>query len=422
MERLQLSNCFRRSAIQPDAAQKMIQQHIRPGDVERVPLEEAFGRRLAADVFASDPMPHFCRSGMDGFAIRWESTIGASSDQPVVLEVIESIPCGSTPTRAITGNMASRIMTGAMVPEGANAVVMLEIAECFEQEGKTFISIKKEQKEGQNITLTGFELAKGDLVLEKGRKIHAGEIALLAAFGAGTVIVFKRPKVAIFATGSELLGVHAPLEPGKIRNSNTHMLAAQVREAGGTPILLETIPDDAERAMERITDAFSIADCVITTGGVSVGDYDIMVDIFDAWKGTTLFNKVMMRPGSPTTVGVMKDKFLFALSGNPGACFVGFELFVRPVLWGMQGKKDVLPPEATAFLGEDFTKVNAYHRFVRAKSYIEDGKVYVKMAGPDQSSVMLSIKDSDCLMVIPPGGRGVLAGEKVRMIQLGVMD
>ncbi|SCW52964.1 molybdopterin molybdotransferase [Paenibacillus tianmuensis] len=422
MERLQLSNRFRRNAIQPDVAQKRIQHHIRLGDVERVPLEEAFGRRLAADVFASDHMPHFCRSGMDGFAIRWESTISASSDLPVVLEVIESIPCGSTPTKAITGNTASRIMTGAMVPDGANAVVMLEIAECFEQDGKTFISIKKEQKEGQNITLTGFELAKGELVLEKGRKIHAGEIAVLAAFGVGTVNVFKRPKVAIFATGSELLGVHSPLEPGKIRNSNTHMLAAQVREAGGTPILMESIPDDVDQAMEQITAALSMADCVITTGGVSVGDYDIMVDIFDAWEGTTLFNKVMMRPGSPTTVGVVKDKFLFALSGNPGACFVGFELFVRPVLWGMQGKKDVLPPEATAFLGEDFTKVNAYHRFVRAKGYIEDGKLYVKMAGPDQSSVMLSIKDSDCLMIIPPGGRGVLAGEKVRIIKLGVTE
>ncbi|WP_036713354.1 gephyrin-like molybdotransferase Glp [Paenibacillus ehimensis] len=422
MESLQLSNRFRRHAIRPDEAQKRILHHIRPGDVEQVPLEEAFGRRLAAHVFASDNMPHFCRSGMDGFAIQAESTVGASSDQPVLLEVVESIPCGSTPAKAITGKTASRIMTGAMVPEGANAVVMLEIAECFEQDGKTFISIKKEQKAGQNVTPTGFELAKGDLVLEKGRKINTGEIALLAAFGAGTVHVFKRPKVAIFATGSELLGLHVPLEPGKIRNSNTYMLAAQVREAGGIPILMESIPDDAERAMEKITDAFSKADCVITTGGVSVGDYDIMVDIFAAWEGMTLFNKVMMRPGSPTTVGVREDKFLFALSGNPGACFVGFELFVRPVLWGMQGKKDVLPPEATAFSGEDFTKVNAYHRFVRAKSYIEDGKVYVKMAGPDQSSVMLSIKDSDCLMVIPPGGRGVLAGEKVSIIQLGVPD
>ena len=145
MERLQQANRFRRKAIQPDEAQRLIQNHIRLGDVELVQLEEAFGRRLASDVYATDDMPHFRRSGMDGFAIRSESTIGASFDKPVILEVIENIPCGSTPTKAITGNSASRIMTGAMVPDGANAVVMLEIAESFEQDGKTFILIKKEQ-------------------------------------------------------------------------------------------------------------------------------------------------------------------------------------------------------------------------------------------------------------------------------------
>lgn len=422
MERSQLTNRFRRKAISTDEAQRIIKHHIRHGNIEHVPLEEAQGRRLAADLFATDHMPHFCRSGMDGFAIRSESTIGASSDHPILLEVIENIPCGSTPTKAIAENTASRIMTGAMVPSGANAVVMLEVAESFVRDGKTFISIKKEQTEGQHVTPIGFELAQGELVLERGRKIHAGEIALLAAFGMGTVEVFKRPQVAIFATGSELLSLDAPLAPGKIRNSNTYMLAAQIRDAGGIPILMESIPDDADRAMEALTRAFSVADMVITTGGVSVGDYDIMVDIFDAWEGTMLFNKVMMRPGSPTTVGVKEGKFLFALSGNPGACFVGFELFVRPVLWGMQGKKDVLPPEAIACLGEDFTKVNAYPRFVRGKSYIEDGKFYVKQAGHDQSSVMLSIKDSGCLIVIPPGGCGVLAGERVKIIRLGTAE
>ncbi|WP_337589389.1 gephyrin-like molybdotransferase Glp [Paenibacillus contaminans] len=412
-------NRFRRKAVQVEEAQRKIIELVRLGESEVVRLEDAFGRRLACDVHAANDMPHFRRSGMDGFAVQAEATAGASPESPVTLEVIENIPCGSRPAKAVNGKTASRIMTGAMVPDGADAVIMLEMTETFERDGKTFISIKKEILAGQNVAPIGVEVTTGELILEKGAKINAGEAALLAAFGIGELSVFKRPRVAIFSTGSELLDIHSPLEPGKIRNSNTYMLAMLVRDAGGIPQLHESIPDDAELAMRRISAAMAASDFVITTGGVSVGDYDIMADIFDAWDGTMLFNKVTMRPGSPTTAGMWKEKFLFALSGNPGACFVGFELFVRPVLWGMQGKMEVTPPKATAFLGEDFQKVNAYHRFVRGKSYVENGRLLVKQTGPDRSSLMLSIKDSDCLIVIPPGGSGTSAGELVDIIKLG---
>ena len=418
MERVNQIDRFRREAIQVDEAQQRIINHIRFGDEEWLGLEEAFGRRLATDMAAAHNMPHFRRSGMDGFAIDSESTSGASYEQPAILEVIENIPCGAVPTKKVTSKTASRIMTGAMLPEGANTVIMLEMTETFLQDGKTFVSIRKELKRAQNVSTIGMELAEGDFLLEKGRKINAGEVALLAAFGHGTVNVFKRPKVAIFATGSEFIKINEPLQIGKIRNSNSYMLAAQVRDAGGIPVLMGAIPDEADIAKEKIMNAFSIADFIITTGGVSVGDYDILADFFAGWKGTKLFNKVTMRPGSPTTVGVWEDKFLFALSGNPGACFVGFELFVRPVIWGMQGKRDILPQATTAYIGEDFTKVNAYHRFVRGRSYVEEGKLFVRQTGIDQSSITLSIKDSDCLIVIPPGGRGVQKGELVKIIKL----
>ncbi|TQK63942.1 putative molybdopterin binding protein [Brevibacillus sp. AG162] len=157
---------------------------------------------------------------------------------------------------------------------------------------------------------------------------------------------------------------------------------------------------------------------MITSGGVSVGDYDILVDILEKWEGKVLFNKVAMRPGSPTSAGVWNDQFLFALSGNPGACFVGFELFVRPVTLGMQGIQNRYLQDFTAFLGEDFTKVNAYPRYVRGKSYVIDGKVFVKPVGIDQSSVTVSIKDSDCLIKIPPGGKGILQSELVSALML----
>jgi molybdopterin molybdotransferase len=161
---------------------------------------------------------------------------------------------------------------------------------------------------------------------------------------------------------------------------------------------------------------------VITTGGVSVGDKDVLVDYFQQWKGTMLFNKVAMRPGSPTTVGICNGKMLFSLSGNPGASYVGFELFVRPYLRGMLGQTEKLPQEWTGILDAGYDKGSAYPRYVRGSMSVVDGRLHVKPAGPDKSSIMVSIKDTDCLIVIPAGGRGVRPGEKVRVIRLNTND
>ncbi|MDB5055405.1 MAG: molybdopterin molybdenumtransferase MoeA [Bacilli bacterium] len=418
MEQSDFTKRFQRKAIQVDEAQVRIQNHIRLGDIEEVQLEDAIGRRAAVEIIAPNSMPHFRRSGMDGFAIMAESTTGATSENNQILEVIETIACGAVPTKEVTLYKAARIMTGAMVPLGANAVIMFEMTESLIRNGKTYISISKEIKNGHNITPIGLELTAGEVLLEKGRKIQIGEMAILAAFGFATLPVFKRPQVAILATGSELLNVNEPLQPGKIRNSNMYMLAAQVLDAGGIPLMMDSIPDELEKAKEKILEAYHEADFVITTGGVSVGDYDTLTNLFMDWEGTLLFNKVTMRPGSPTTVGVWNDKFLFALSGNPGACFVGFELFVRPVIWGMQGKKEIGLPKLSAYLAEDFTKVNAYQRYIRGKMFHTQGKLYVKPTGMDQSSVTLTIKDSNCLIIIPSGSKGVQAGELVTIMQL----
>jgi molybdopterin molybdotransferase len=234
------------------------------------------------------------------------------------------------------------------------------------------------------------------------------------------VPVYHRPVVAILSTGSELLDVDQPLAPGKIRDSNTAMLAALVREEGAIPLVIGTVRDDTVAAEEIVERMLAQADAAITTGGVSVGDYDIMVDVFAKWDGTMLFNKVAMRPGSPTTAGVLQDKLLFSLSGNPGACFVGFKLFVRPVLSVLQGAmmdEGGLPKE-TAVLAEDYPKVNAYPRFLRGCSRTERGVVNVVPLDNNQSGSMVSIQDADCLIVIPPGGNGLPAGEVVEVVKL----
>ncbi|MFC7442010.1 gephyrin-like molybdotransferase Glp [Laceyella putida] len=409
---------FNREVVKVADARERLFPHIRVKPTEKLKLEQCVGRYLAQEIVSTSPLPHFHRSSMDGYAIRAADTRGATRERPVLLEVLETIPAGSVPQHPITRGTASRIMTGAAVPEGADAVVMIEWTETIEKDEKTYIYIPRELEPGTHIAPTGSELEQGTLLLGKGQRIGPGEMALLATFGYAEVEVYERPTVAIFATGSELLNVSSPLLPGKIRNSNSYTLLSLLLDAGAIPLMQETLPDEVEQAQAKILDALDRADLVITTGGVSVGDFDILVDIFERWDGRMLFNKVAMRPGSPTTVGVREDKFLFSLSGNPGACFVGFELFVRPVIAGMMGKPDRSLPTFTAVMDEDFTKPSPFERYVRGRYEIVDGQMFVRLAGTEKSSITLTIKDANCLIVVPPGGRGVGKGDKVQAIML----
>ncbi|WP_312149485.1 molybdopterin molybdotransferase MoeA [Paenibacillus odorifer] len=411
-------NKFQREALQVKEAQAKIIKYANPLESEDVSLDECCGRYLAEKVIAPHPFPAFNRSSMDGYAIIAGDTRNCVNGQVVWLEIVDNIPCGAVPAVDITPGTAARIMTGAQVPVGADAVVMLEVTERREEEGKTYVGIRKKLEANSNITPQGFELSQGDLVLPTGRLISAGDIAVLAAFGLHTVKVYRRPKVAIFATGTELLEVHEPLEPGKIRNSNSPMLEALVKETGGVPVMLGAIVDDLELARSKVQMALETYDFVITTGGVSVGDYDIMGDLVREQSGNMLFNKVTMRPGSVTTAAVRGGKLLLALSGNPGACFVGFQLFARPVISLMQSSSKPFLPEWSATLGTDYKRVNNFTRFVRARLEIKDGSLFAYPALIDESSVTVTIKDSDCLIVVPPEEKGLSAGDKVTVIKL----
>ncbi|GIP55990.1 molybdopterin molybdotransferase MoeA [Paenibacillus vini] len=409
---------FKRKAISVKEGQTRILSYVRRSETERVPLPEAQGRILAEDVLAPHPYPHFRRSGMDGFAVISSDTLGCSAETPVFLEVVDEIPCGSLPSVALVPGTVSRIMTGAKVPDEADAVVMFEMTESSESQGRAYIQLKREIKPGSNVTPVGLELQEGELILEKGRRLSAGEISVLATFGIYNVPVVKRPSVAIFSTGSELLGVEEPLQDGRIRNSNTYMLASQIRDAGGEPFILEAIADDLGTARQKVQDAFELYDLVVTTGGVSVGDFDIMADLVAGDDVEMLFNKITMRPGSVTTAAVKNGKLLFALSGNPGACFVGFELFVRPAIGTMLGIGDPFLKEIQVELGREYVKVNNFTRFVRGRLELKEGRFVAFPAALDESSVMITIKDSDVLIVIPPSSRGVAAGEMVSVLQL----
>jgi molybdopterin molybdotransferase len=291
------------------------------------------------------------------------------------------------------------------------------------------VLVKQPPAAWQHIALVGDEIAGGERLAERGTRIGPGQAALLATFGHATVRVFARPRVAVFATGSELLPVEAPLAPGRIRNSNGPMLAAQIERAGGAAQWCGILPDDAAEAQARIRDALAHADLVVTTGGVSVGDYDAMASLFRAGLASgasggfaTVFNKVALRPGSPTSAAVAGDTPIVGLSGNPGACFVGFELFVRPLLLRMQGAQQPLPRTLRAELTDSFAKGSPHDRYLRAKLELTGGIVRVRPLGFAKSGMMVSIQDADALAVIPSGSRGAECGELVDVIPLAYGD
>jgi molybdopterin molybdotransferase len=399
---------FGRKAISVEEARERINGFILLTPTEWTPLSHAFGRRLAQPIHAAQDVPHFRRSGVDGYAVRSADIASASAVKPVALKVVEHIPSGTMPVRVIEAGTTARIMTGAPVPDGADAVVMLEMTDALEpKDAAQQVLIKKGLPPGQNITGIAGEISEGELLLAPGTRIGAGEAAILATFGFGAVLVYRKPSIAIFSTGSELLNVEEMLQPGRIRNSNSYMLAAQVEASGGIPIIMPALSDDAEEVQEALLHAFETVDMVITSGGVSVGDHDVLVDVFSRWEGTLLFNKVAMRPGSPTSVAVWQDKLLFALSGNPGASFVGYELFVRPAIERMQGNSEAENKACTAYLDVEYDKGSAYPRYVRGTTRIDDkGRLWVRPAGTDKSSIMVSIKDADCLIMLPAGGSG----------------
>lgn len=388
------------------------------GSTELIPLSESDGRHLSEDIRADHDVPPFDRSPYDGFAIRAEDTYEAGQDSPIELEVIEEIGAGTVATKIPEANQAIRIMTGAPIPEGTDAVIMLELVQEFKVESKDVIKIKRKVKKGDNLSLQGEDTRKGTTLVEKGSIITPGVKALLATFGYATVSVAVKPEVGIFATGTELLDPEEALEPGKIRNSNSPMIEGQVKAAGANPLYFGKLDDDFETCFSSVHDALEKVDLLITTGGVSVGDYDYLPAIYEKLGATVLFNKVGMRPGSVTTVAEWNGKLLFGLSGNPSACFVGFELFARPILKRALFSNHPYRMKSMGTLLTDFPKPNPFTRFVRCRTEEQEGRIYVKPSGLDKSGSVTSLAKANAFAVLPGGTRGFKSGDLVDLIHL----
>ncbi|WP_256256332.1 molybdopterin molybdotransferase MoeA [Paenibacillus sp. BC26] len=473
-----------------------------PGRRELVPLRQAAGRRLAEAITATTDWPPFARSGLDGFAVRSADTASASPSTPATLRVVSSVAAGELASAAVAPGTAVRIMTGGPVPPGADAVVMLEQTADAWVEGLPAVHVKRAAEPGQNIAPRGEEFRCGSVIAEPGTRLRPGHVALLGTFGYADVPVYARPRVAVLATGAELLPVEAALAPGCIRDSNSAMVAALVEQCGGEALVLARVPDEPEATARAIAEALAQSDLIITTGGVSVGDYDVIASLLRGIEPTAgaaespsqvatgeapafvpagtaplqvqqspaatgeppafvpagtaplqaqqspaatgeapafvpadtaplpdpalpqasrlLFNKVAMRPGSPTSAAVIDGKLLLALSGNPGACFVGFELFAKPAIQRLQGAgmNESLPKQVTAKLASPFDKGSPHERFVRTRLFSREGMLFADPLAFGKSSMMASIPEADGLIRLKASPEGTPADTIVDIILL----
>ncbi|MEK3989229.1 MULTISPECIES: molybdenum cofactor synthesis domain-containing protein [Robertmurraya] len=408
----------KRTPIQVGEAVKKVMSHSICGKQELVSINESYGRFLSEDLVATSDVPHFNRSPYDGFAIRSVDSAEASLSNPVEFEVVDHIGAGYVSNKEIGEFQAVRIMTGAQMPMNCDAVVMLELAKTSEKNGQPYMSIKRSYKPGDNVSFAGEDAKKGEVLVKRGTKINPGIQAMLATFGYKEVPVAKKPIIGLFATGTELLEVEDELQPGKIRNSNTHMIIAQIERSGAEVKYFGKLPDDFELCYESIESAIEEVDLLITTGGVSVGDFDYLPQIYKKLGADVLFNKVAMRPGSVTTVAHLDGKILFGLSGNPSACYVGFELFARPIIRTMLNCPKPHLRREKAVLEVDFPKANPFTRFVRSKLTITDGKLVAAPSGVDKSNIVMSLAGANSFIILPGGTRGYEAHTIVDVLLL----
>ena len=374
----------------------MILETVSPLAGERIGLLQGVGRILAEEVRSEREVPPFANSAMDGYAVRWDDLHGASPEQPIGLTLLEVIQAGSVPTQAVTSGTASKIMTGALIPHGADTVIRVEDSE--EEDGRVWIN--RQERVGTHIRASGEDIQRGQLVLEKGRVIRPAAIGLLASVGRSLVLVHQRPRVAILSTGNELVEVDETLHPSQIVNSNAYTLAAAVREAGGAPVILEIARDTQSEIRTALAEAVR-HDVVLSTGGVSVGDFDFVKAAMDELGIHRLFWQVAQRPGKPLTFGLLRERPYFGLPGNPVSALVCFYLYVRPALYRMMGHIKLFLPVIAARVGADIPKAKGLTEFVRCRLARGDGGYEVVSTGSQSSGVLSSLSLGEGLIIGP---------------------
>ena len=398
---------------------------------ESVPILDSLGQVLTEDIESDINVPPLDNSAMDGYAVIAEDTKGASAESPRFLRVIDTVMAGSISQQKVVRGTAIRIMTGAPVPKGADSVVQFENTddekrkETSSVEPITEVGILSEATSGLNIRIAGESISRGAIVLRKGTVIRPSEIGLIASMGYSRVNVIRRPVVAVLSTGNELVDIEQPLPEGKIYNSNSYSIASLVKRYGAIPKMLGIAKDDDEDLVNKLKQAQD-ADMLLTTGGVSMGDYDMVKDIL-ARDGEMIFWKVRVKPGKPLAFGKIKGTGRngsghsiphLGLPGNAVSCMVSFELFVRPALIKMMGKKNFNKPTVDAILEANVKNSAGRRVYDRAVIEKRNGHYYARLTGPQGSGILSSMGMANGLVLIPEDMKEIQKGEVVKALML----
>lgn len=406
------------TGIALERAQQILLDLVSAKGETRVSLFEATGRVLSQDIQAGENIPAFDRSPLDGYAMRAEDIVTASESRPVHLTVIEEIAAGHIAQKSLSAGTTIKVMTGAPIPVGADVVIKWEDVERIDQK----IKVSRSLKSDSNIVPAGEDVKKGELIAARGTRITPPLLGLIASVGINQVPVFSKVKVAIISTGDELLDPSEEKRPGKIYNSNLYTFQANCLELGLEPVPLGIVMDNQKDIAENISQGLEVADVVITTGGVSVGDYDLVQDAVDDLGAETLFWKVAMKPGSAMVAAVKDHKPIIGLSGNPASSLVTFDLLVVPMLKKMQGQEKQLPSLVHAVLSDDFGKSSPQRRFLRASLHNQDGMDTIKLTGAQANGVLKSMVGCNVLVDVPAGSGKLTAGEQVSAYVIGRID
>ncbi len=409
--------------IPVDRAEAIILDLVCPiAETEVVAIAAATGRILAAAIASQLDFPHWDNSAMDGYAVKFADVRSSSPKHPVTLEVVEEIPAGYQPQRELQAGEAARIFTGAIVPAGADTIVMQEYTQRVQ---KTFVKIQAAPAARAFIRLRGEYARSGDLLLAAGTVLNPPEIAILAATGCGEVSVYRRPRVAILSTGDELVSIDTALQPGQIVDSNQYAIAAFVERAGGIPIRLGIVPDDRQKLTAAMTEAIATADLVLSTGGVSVGDYDYVEAILAELGGDIQIRAVAVKPGKPLTVArftrAQRTIGYFGLPGNPVSALVSCWRFVQPAINKLAGlpKSTWQPTWLKAVTSCDLTADGKRESYLWGKVELVAGDYQFALAGGSHTSGnLINLAGTNALAVIPVGTTLLTAGDKVQVLAI----
>jgi molybdopterin molybdotransferase len=382
---------------------------------EEIALAEATGRVIRADCTSDLDLPPFDRARMDGYALRAADTRDARPDRPARLRAIGEAAAGAAFDGVVGAGEAVRIMTGAPVPAGADAVQKIEVIRVRDDRG---IEVEEETKSGQFITPRGVEARAGDVMVRAGERITPAAAAVLASFGAARVWVSRRPRVALLSTGSELVEVHERPGPSQIRNSNTYSLAGYAEEAGAEVVRAGIVPDDFDATRNAIAAGLAEADVVMLSGGVSMGDYDLVKPALLALGAEVFVENVAMHPGKPTVFAKHGDRVIFGLPGNPVSVAVSFHLFARPALLQMQGARDIHLPRLRVQAARAVKGAPPRRSHQPAQLVVHDGRIEAEPLKWSGSSDLVAFLRADALIVVPEDRASLEEGELVEIISL----